>query len=159
MIGASELSHPAPHFTEEENEAQRGQKTSQWSSWDSDLSLLTPSSLAFPITFHQLPSRVGFSDLEDLKLGFVSALLMYSRVVPSPVQTPSCSPPVGASGLCSPSQTGRWRKRGSLGAGQTNPSSPCLKGLCPEAGRGVWGERELCAACPHSVLQPHRGQG
>ncbi|XP_013365876.1 PREDICTED: leucine-rich repeat-containing protein 16B isoform X11 [Chinchilla lanigera] len=32
-------------------------------------------------------------------------------------------------------------------------------GLCPEAGRGVWGERELCAACPHSVPQPHRGQG
>uniref|UniRef100_A0A8C4PMQ1 Capping protein regulator and myosin 1 linker 3 n=1 Tax=Equus asinus asinus TaxID=83772 RepID=A0A8C4PMQ1_EQUAS len=46
MIQASELSHSAPHFTEEEPEAQRGHKASQWSSWDSDPSLLTPSSMA-----------------------------------------------------------------------------------------------------------------
>lgn len=77
---------------------------------------------------------------------------------------PSCSSTMGTSNIIDPDRQAdrRWgAARGwRLGAQlRTNPSSPSLKGLCPEAGRGVWGERELCAACAHSVPQPHRGQG
>lgn len=81
MIRIPKLSPPALYFTEKKTKAQQGHKAGQWSSWDSDLSLLAPQLHGLsqyapcPILFHQLPNGVDCSNLKDPKLGFVSAQL------------------------------------------------------------------------------------
>lgn len=149
----------------------------------SDLSPWHPHNLLFPIMHfmsHQLPSRVGCPGLKTPKWVFSSAHPPAHRYgmqdvgPPSsshrllsekpPWSAPSCSSTMGTSNIIDPARQAdrRWGAARGWRLGvqlRTNPSSPSLKGLCPEAGRGVWGERELCAACAHSVPQPHRGQG
>lgn len=157
MVWASELGSPAPHFTEEKMGALMGTEkdSSQVGPQPPDPQL---PSLPSPALFSFLPPCTpdwgGLVPTPGLSTCSWALSQLYSWALELP------SRPQRALWF-SPKQTGGGGGiPGVPGVlGQTSPSSPSPKGLCPEAGRGVWGERELCAACPHSVPQPHRGQG